>query len=99
MTPLSDASEPVDGRGGRELFDEPVHNLNLEAGQSVFVNEAKKEELEDAFPGLYHFTRIDHDPVRSPIEGDADVAYEARRAEDVEAADQAAAAEHDRDVD
>jgi hypothetical protein len=69
---------------GRELAEPQVREVNLGVGQSAFVNVAKKEELEAEFPDRYHFTEIEHHGTLSPIEGEADTAFEVRRAEDIE---------------
>jgi hypothetical protein len=62
--------------------EEAVHDLNLADGQRVGVNDEKKQELEAAFPGKYEFDEIEHDGTDSPVQGEATVAWSARRADD-----------------
>jgi hypothetical protein len=69
-------------RAPSEVFNGPAHELNLGVGQTTFINDLKKRELEEAFGDRYHFTLIEHHGTLNPIEGDHEIAWEVRRMED-----------------
>jgi len=69
-------------RSPSEVFDGPVHELNLAPGQSAFLNDQKKRELEEAGDGKYEFVKIPHHGTLSPVEGDHAFSWEVRRAGD-----------------
>jgi hypothetical protein len=71
----NDLVVPGADRAPSEVFDGPAHELNLGPGQTAYVNDLKKRELEDAFPDRYTFEEIKHHGTLQPIEGDHEVAW------------------------
>lgn len=56
-----------------------VNALELATDQTAFVNDQRKQELEEAFPGRYAFAKIEHHDSLNPVNG-ADVAWLASNA-------------------